>query len=291
MSEFDFKSTKWMAELKQAFKACDHALKIVKKYYGKLESVDVKHLAGLVTDADRDTENEIKAVVLGEFTQDRFWGEEFGGDSNAESDRIWYVDPIDGTTNFVHQIPFFCTSIGFEAKDRVRVGVIDAPELSVRYWAVEGLGAYRLKGSQRSFENIADSEAITVSTRTEFKEGLFATGFSASDQQIKVQMQMIALAVQRARGIRRLGAAALDLCLVAEGTFDGFWEKNLQPWDTAAGSLLVREAGGVVTDYLGTPFHPQLRTIIAGNKEQQKSLRGLMGTLTTHPILSKTPLE
>lgn len=251
--------------LKAAFEGADRAGEILKKYYGRLSQVDEKFQAGLVSEADRDSEAAIKAVLSREFPQHQILGEETGlsGSSNADS-AIWMIDPLDGTTNYVHRVPFFCSSLGLEYRGQLEVGVVDAPIMGWRYHAIRGQGAF------------LNGQPIGVSSRRQFREGLFATGFSSADNTLDVQMELVAHVIRHARGIRRLGAAALDLCMVAEGVFDGFWERGLQPWDTAAGVLIAREAGAVATDFKGREFDPRLPSVVCATAQHHAELMTLL---------------
>jgi myo-inositol-1(or 4)-monophosphatase len=167
---------------------------------------------------------------------------------------LWVVDPLDGTTNYVHGFPFYCVSIGFEFDGRVEVGVIHAPLLKFTFWASRGGGAY------------FNGKRIKVSNTERIDDSLLATGFSYKKNEILDQeLEDFRLMAERARGLRRVGSAALDLCMVAWGRFDGFWERELAPWDTAAGSLIVEEAGGQITNFAGEPFHYSMNTVLAGN--------------------------
>lgn len=258
--------------LTAAFEAADRASVILKKHYGRLSKVDEKFQAGLVSEADRESEDVIKAVLLKAFPGHQILGEESGlsGDDDsrrtaANAHALWMVDPLDGTTNYVHRVPFFCISICLEIDGELCLGVVDAPILGTRYHAIRGEGAF------------LNGKPIAVSKRTQFREGLFATGFSSSDHMLDHQMELVSHVIRHARGIRRLGAAALDLCLVAEGVFDGFWERNLQPWDTAAGVLIAREAGAIATDYDGRPFEPRQRSILCASPAAHNALMEIMG--------------
>lgn len=157
---------------------------------------------------------------------------------------------MDGTTNYVHGFPVFCISIGLEVNGELQVGVVDVPILNTTYTAAKGKGAF------------CNGKKLQTSKKTKISESLLATGFnSLRKKELIDQLKIFARLIAKARGLRRAGSAAYDLCLVAEGVFDSFWEYNLKPWDTAAGALLVREAGGCVTNYSGEEFqlhHPSL---------------------------------
>lgn len=248
--------------LQAAQAAADGASQILMKHFGHLQNVTEKFQAGLVSEADKESEDFILGLLKQKFPTHKFLGEETGFTSGSlspgkgtGSDRkgaIWMIDPLDGTTNYVHGFPVFCVSIGLEVDGELAVAVIDAPMLRSRYHAVRGQGAF------------LNGQPIRASSRTEFKDGLFATGFSSNDDSLEMTFDLLSVVIKRARGIRRAGAAALDLCFVAQGVFDCFWEKNLSAWDTAAGALIAMEAGARVTDMTGRPFDPREGSILAG---------------------------
>lgn len=266
-----------------AFEACDGAGVILNNYFGNLRNIDEKFQAGLVSEADRESENYIVKLLRSRFPGHDILGEESGlsaastdedekeakgieeiGERIRRSSALWMIDPLDGTTNYIHQFPFFCISIGLEIDGEMVVGVVDAPKLGLRYHAVRGQGAF------------LNGERIHVSSRTEFRDGLFATGFSNYDNSLDEQLELLTLIIRQARGIRRAGAAALDLCFVAQGVFDVFWEKNLQPWDTAAGTLIAREAGAIATTMNGEPFDPRSASILCGSPAFHAEVLGIL---------------
>jgi myo-inositol-1(or 4)-monophosphatase len=256
--------------LQTAFSACDGASRVLQEYFGNLKNVDEKFQAGLVSEADRLSEQQIVQVLRARFPEHAVLGEE-GGVSGAVSEglvptngALWMIDPLDGTTNYVHRFPAFCISIGLEFNGELVLGVVDAPKLGRRYHAIKGGGAF------------LNGEKIHVSERTEFREGLFATGFWGSDESLDEQFEISKQIVRKARGFRRAGAAALDLCFVAEGVFDAFWEKGLSPWDTAAGVIIAREAGAVATDMDGQAFNPRLKSVACGSPIMHKQLLELI---------------
>lgn len=225
------------------------------KYFKKLKNVRFKENAGLVSEADRESEATIMKAVLKAYPTHKFLGEETG--LSAPKDDVapmWIVDPLDGTTNYVHGFPFFCVSIGLEVEGKIEVAVIHAPLLKYTFTARRGRGAY-LNGTK-----------IRVSGTKSLQDGLLATGFSyKKGELLDAELEDFKHLAERSLGIRRAGSAALDLCMVAWGVFDGFWERELAPWDTAAGSLLVAEAGGRVTSFQGETFHCRMNSILAGN--------------------------
>lgn len=244
--------------LTAASSAADGASRILLNYYGNLRNVSEKFHANLVSEADRESEAFIKDHLLKLFPEHRVLGEESGLSDAPNSQEkttgvsTWIIDPLDGTTNYVHQFPIFGISIGLEIDGELVVGLVDAPKLEMRWQAVRGGGAF------------FNGEKISVSTRASFSEGLFATGFSSLDDTLDTQFRLLEDCIKDARGIRRAGAAALDLCFVAQGIFDVFWEKNLQAWDTAAGTVIAREAGAVVTNFEGKTFTSAERNIVCG---------------------------
>lgn len=249
--------------LETAHLAADAGAKVLMDYFGKLHHVSEKHLAGLVSEADVESEKVIQQI-LQKAVPAQFLGEEsfkIGPGGWPTSGDWWIVDPLDGTTNYVHRFPIFCISIGLMWQGELVFGMVDVPMLKHRYWATRGRGAFR------------NGSPIKVSEKTSVRDSLLATGFFR-DQPIalKQQLEIFSKLVYEARGIRRAGAAAYDLCLVAEGVFEGFWEKNLNPWDTAAGVVLVREAGGQVTTYEGREYNIALDSLIATNGQLHQTL-------------------
>ena len=181
-------------------------------------------------------------------------GHEEGARRERGSDYKWYVDPLDGTTNFAHGFPVFCVSLGLTHKGQRIAGVIFDPTRNELFAAERGSGAF-LNGG-----------AIHVSKTKKLVESLVATGFPSHKRHKNPNIHYYHQITLRSHGVRRAGSAALDLCSVASGRVDAFWEFKLNPWDTAAGVLLVEEAGGVVTDMHGGPFNLDSREVLASNK-------------------------
>jgi myo-inositol-1(or 4)-monophosphatase len=206
----------------------------------------------LLTEYDLRSERLIRERLARAFPEHRIVGEE--SEATGSGDLVWYVDPIDGTTNFAHGHFFFCASIALYDRSEGLVGVVHAPALGVTWKASKGGGAFR------------NGEACAVSTRHRLDEAVCATGFPydrwTTDDDNHAEL---ALFLKRARGIRRCGSAAIDLCLVADGTYDIYWEKALNPWDMCAGALIVREAGGRLSGYDGKPADPRTGKLIATN--------------------------
>jgi myo-inositol-1(or 4)-monophosphatase len=216
---------------------------LLMKYFHQGLKIEYKGDADLVTAADRASEKLIRERITQQFPSHDVLGEEQGLDDQG-GDYRWYVDPLDGTTNFAHGYPVFCVSMALEhrAVGRRIAGVVYDPTRDELFSAEEGKGA-QLNG-----------KAIYVSKAAQLKECLLATGFPSHKRHKNPNIHFYHQITLRTHGVRRAGSAALDLCNVACGRFDGFWEFNLNPWDTAAGVLLVEEAGGKVTRFDGSPF-------------------------------------
>jgi myo-inositol-1(or 4)-monophosphatase len=226
-------------------------------YFHQHLKIEYKGDADLVTAADRAAEALIRERILAKWPTHDVLGEEQGL-SDQGSDYRWYVDPLDGTTNFAHGYPVFCVSMGLEHREagqtaRRIAAVIYDPTRDELFTAEQGRGA-RLNG-----------EAIQVSKTATLKESLLATGFPSHKRHKNPNIYFYHQITLRSHGVRRAGSAALDLCNVAAGRYDGFWEFNLNPWDTAAGVLIVEEAGGRVTRFDGSPFELNSRETVASN--------------------------
>ena len=224
------------------------------RYFRKRLDVKFKgSVINLVTKVDKAAEDAVVCTIRRSFPDHGFLGEESGATA-VDSPFRWIIDPLDGTTNFVHGFPFFCVSIGFEAYGKVVVGIVYDPTRDAMFVAQKCRGAF-LNGKR-----------IHVSKTRRMDHSMITTGFaynvkSATDNNILNFGKVI----MAARAIRRTGAAALDLCHVAAGWFDGFWELFLNPWDTAAGVLIVQEAGGRVTNFKGRVFDLSMKGILATN--------------------------
>jgi myo-inositol-1(or 4)-monophosphatase len=215
-------------------------------------AVEYKGEADLVTIADRESEKLIRRRILEHWPTHDILGEE-GGFADTGSAYRWYVDPLDGTTNFAHGFPVFCVSMAVEHEGGRIAAVIYDPTRDELFTAEKGKGA-RLNG-----------QPIHVSPIATLAECLVATGFPSHKRHKNPNIFFYHQITLRTHGVRRAGSAALDLCCVASGRFDGFWEFNLNPWDTAAGVLIVEEAGGKVTDFSGCPFQLDSRETLASN--------------------------
>lgn len=240
--------------LKVAHEASLKAGALLKRKYGRFTQLSEKPQAGLVTEADRGAEDLIMRHIRGKFKGHSFLGEESGAHTEPASEFRWIIDPLDGTTNFVHGFPLFCVSIGLEYRGKLTAGVIHSPLLNHTYWARAGHGAYR------------DGKRIHVSATRKLSQSMLSTGFGYPHvERFKKELETLTRVVSGARALRRTGSAALDLCFVACGQFDGFFERGLAPWDVAAGLVILSEAGGAYSAFNGGPYAMGSRTLAATN--------------------------
>ena len=230
-------------------------------YFRQRVKIEYKGDVDLVTVADRNSEKLILERIRAHWPSHDVLGEE-GGLHDRGSDYRWYVDPLDGTTNFAHGFPVFCVSLGLEHKGKRIAGVVYDPTRDELFAAELGSGA------------VLNGERIHVSKTANLAESLVATGFPSHKRHKNPNIHFYHQITLRTHGVRRAGSAALDLACVACGRFDAFWEFNLNPWDTAAGVLLVEEAGGRVTDFHGGPFQITSRETMASNGLVHESLLG-----------------
>jgi myo-inositol-1(or 4)-monophosphatase len=226
---------------------------VLRKRFREARTVSFKGQIDLVTDADHASEEAILSYVRGEFPEDDVVAEE-SASKERRGGRIWFVDPLDGTTNYAHGVPHFCVSVGIVDEAGALAGAVYHPLLDDMYAAARGQGA------------TLNGEKIEVSQRAPLSQSLLATGFPYDVwTHPEPPLRLFSLALKKSRGMRRFGAAALDLAYVASGKFDGYFELGLHPWDVVAGSLLVQEAGGAVSDLHGKPFDFAGREILSSN--------------------------
>jgi myo-inositol-1(or 4)-monophosphatase len=238
-----------------AIEAATQAGKFLKYSLGKVKTVETKEgeVRNLVSDIDKASEKKIIEIIRRRFPSHAILAEE-GGRTSGDSEYTWVIDPLDGTTNYLHGVPIYCVTIGLEKKGEIIAGAVYDPNHDELFTAEKGAGAF------------VNGKRLRVSEADSLIGSLLVTGFPydiASRPGNAVNHFVHFL--MEAQGVRRLGSAALDLAYVAAGRLDGFWEVSLHPWDMAAGVLLVAEAGGNVTDYAGKPVNIHGRTVVATN--------------------------
>jgi len=236
-----------------AMSLAKEAGELLRERFDGPREIDHKGTIDLVTDADRASEALIASTIRHRFPDHLLLAEEGSTGATGRGDWRWIVDPLDGTTNFAHRYPHFAVSIALEHEGEVVVGAVYDPMRDELFEAIRGKGA-RL-----------DGQPISVTTRTELLDSLLATGFpydiSARDQSSRLWQRFN----NHTQGVRRDGAAALNICYVGAGRLDGYWERPVQPWDKAAGSLIASEAGAMVTGLTGGPFEVEDIGMIAAN--------------------------
>lgn len=227
--------------------------RLLKSKLNDFHTIDFKGEIDIVTEADRMSEALILSAIRRQYPGHDVLAEESSATQNGSPFR-WIIDPLDGTTNYAHGYPVFCVSIALEIEGEIRLGVVFNPMLDEMFVAEKGAGAY-LNGHH-----------LSVSRTAILSHSLLATGFPYDIRENKNNnINYFTQMARKVQAIRRAGSAALDLAYVAAGRFDGFWELKLMPWDTAAGCLLVQEAGGMITDLFGLPFHLQSPHVLATN--------------------------
>lgn len=234
--------------------------------FRKRPAIEYKTDVDIVTVADRRSEAFIVERLRSSFPQHAIVAEE-GSRQEGASGYCWYVDPLDGTTNFAHGYPVFCVSMALVAEEEIIVGVVHDPMRGETFHAARGEGAW------------LNQKRIHVSRTERLSESLLGTGFPSRKRHENPNILYYHRFTLLSHGVRRAGSAALDLCSVACGRFEGFWEFNLKPWDVAAGVLLVREAGGVVTDFNGVPYRLGGKEITASNHLIHTQMRQVFAEL------------
>jgi myo-inositol-1(or 4)-monophosphatase len=242
--------------LATAIEAALHAGDVQLAHFGADVRVGKKGLIDLVTNVDVDIERHFREMIGARFPDHAVLGEEFEEAAlrDAIPELCWVFDPIDGTTNYAHGLPIFCCSVALELRGEPIVAAVYDPNRRELFTAERGHGAW-LNGAP-----------LRVSTADVLIDSLLVTGFHYNVHKDPAQVMALFTAfIQRARAVRRLGSAALDLCYVAAARFDGFWELKLQPWDIAGGALIVAEAGGRITTVDGRPFASRAGSVLATN--------------------------
>ena len=252
-----------------AVKAARAAGSIINRAALDIEAVRIsqKKVNDYVTEVDHAAEQAIIETLLTAYPGHGIWAEESGREHGAkDSEFVWIIDPLDGTTNFIHGLPVYCVSIALAVKGKVEQAVVYDPTRNDLFTATKGRGAF------------LNDRRLRVSKRTELKQALVSTGFPfRPGDNFNQYLQMMGDVMQRTAGLRRPGSAALDLAYVAAGYTEGFFEKGLQPWDVAAGSLLVTEAGGLVGNFTGEADYLEQEECLAGNPKVYGQLVGILG--------------
>lgn len=262
-----------MTELEVALEAAKRAGQIINEAAGKPRHINHKGAVDLVTEVDCAAEAAIREVLQLHTPDIQILGEEGGGPLHGST--RWVVDPLDGTTNFVHGFPVYAVSIGLEVDGMVRCGVVLDPTRDNAYTAIRGHGAF------------CNDRPMRVSPCNELDKALLATGF-AYDRHTRAPFYLayVEAFMMRAQGIRRAGAAAMDLAMVADGVLDGFWEFSLSPWDVAAGSLLVEEAGGRFSSHQGGQVESNKPSPLATNGHLHQAMIDVLATVKPPADLS-----
>ena len=270
----------YASELEIAIGAARDAGALLRERLGKVRQVRFKSSeVDPVTEADRASEALLAERLLGAFPDDRILGEEGTGVGlNLDAKRLWIVDPLDGTVNFLHGYPIFAVSIALAVNGTTMLGVVYDPMREELFHAVRGHGA-RL-----------NNEPIAISGYDDLIRAMLVSGFSYDLDERRANMPLWSRFVDEAQAVRRDGSAALNLAYVACGRFDGYWESPIAPWDVAAAALLLEEAGGLLSRYDGSPFDPFGREIVASNGLLHAELLRVIGesALTTRSDSTET---
>lgn len=254
--------------LEEVLKVTEQAAEFIRSQAGKVtaEKIEIKSKNSLVSFVDKQAE-EMLVEGLSKIIEDAGFITEEETITSGKSEYTWIIDPLDGTTNFLHQIPIYSVSIGLLHEDEIILGVVCDIERKETFYAWKGGGAW------------CNGQSIHVSVRTEITDAVVATGFPYASKDVSPElMGIFDYFLKNARGIRRLGSAAIDLAYVACGRFDAYYETNLNAWDMAGGILLVREAGGTVTDFSSFDDMLESGQVIAAAPELHKTLAEEIGS-------------
>jgi myo-inositol-1(or 4)-monophosphatase len=239
--------------------------------------IDKKGVIDLVTEVDVAVERMFRGLIAERFPGHHVLAEELGGSATAPAGPCWVFDPIDGTTNFAHGLPIFCASLALEIDGVAEVAAVYDPNRRELFTAERGGGAY-LNGRR-----------LGVSSAARLVDALLVTGFPYDvHQRVDEIVGLFGAFVGQARAVRRLGSAAIDLCYVAAGRMDGFWETDLKAWDTAGGALIVAEAGGCVTDTDGAPFTSRGGHVLATNGHLHEAMLDVIRTFRARRAPQRT---
>ncbi len=238
-----------------AIKAAKEAGKVMLKYYGKKKNISFKeNHKSIVTSADIECEKLIKRIIKKKYPKHNFLGEESGREKN-DSEYTWIIDPIDGTSNFSQDFAYFCVSIGLKRNDKIILGVIYNPTNKELFFAEKGKGAY------------LNNKRINVSKKTRLRDAMASIAIPSSSEISIDSLKKTIRIFKKIRGIRLTGSAALNMCNVACGRFDVWVSQSIKPWDVAAGYIIVKEAGGKVTDSKFNEWKVDQEMIIASNRK------------------------
>ncbi|MFW0073091.1 MAG: inositol monophosphatase family protein [Coxiella-like endosymbiont] len=253
-----------------AIQAARNAARIIVRFVDRLDTIDVKekYQNDFVTQVDKLSEQEIMQTIRKAYPEHTILAEE-SGLHNSQNDFTWIIDPLDGTTNFIHGFPQIAISIALKYRDKLSVAVVYDPLRQELFTAVQGSGAQ------------LNNRKIRVSSCTKISETVIGTGFPFKEKALfQTYLKLFETIFLQTAGVRRAGAAALDLAYVAAGRLNGFWEMGLKPWDMAAGVLLITEAGGLVGDFQGKNNYIENGNLIAGNPKIYKTLQELISKIT-----------
>jgi myo-inositol-1(or 4)-monophosphatase len=235
--------------------------------FGGALQIDKKGTIDLVTEVDVAVEHMFRAMIAERFPDHHILAEEMGGAAAAPAGECWVFDPIDGTTNFAHGLPIFCSSLAFEIDGVAQVAAIYDPTRKELFTAERGGGAF------------LNGKPLRVSSADRLVDSMLVTGFPYDiHSRVDEIVGLFAAFVGQVRAVRRLGSAAIDLCYVAAGRLDGFWETDLKPWDIAGGALIVSEAGGRVTNTDGDPFTSRGGHVLATNGHLHEAMLSVIRT-------------
>ncbi len=237
---------------------------VVRDRFGNISQIDKKGAFDLLTEADTESEKKIITTIREAFPDHAILAEESGA-SEGTGEFRWLIDPLDGTTNFAHQLPIFAISIALTTDAEIALGLVLNPMDGELFSAISGQGA-ELNG-----------KPIKVSSTQSVNESLLVTGFPYNFREVSEPlMRRFTVCQNASQGVRRLGSAALDLCYVACGRFDGFWEQNLNPWDTAAGAVIATEAQAVITNFSNKSFTVDQKEILVTNGKIHQEMLSLL---------------
>jgi myo-inositol-1(or 4)-monophosphatase len=258
----------WEGDVWVAVRAARAGAEIVRRGFKENFTTELKGVVDPVTEVDREAEKAIESVVMAHFPNDAFLAEE-GGGADWRSERVWIVDPLDGTVNFVNRIPQVAVSVALWSEGKPLVGVVVDVARDEEFVAALGEGAH------------CNGEPIKVSETSSLGDSLLVTGFPYDRQEhARAYLDVMEQVMTRSRGTRRMGAAALDMAWVACGRFDGYWEHGgragVKPWDAAAGTLLVTEAGGMATDSKGSTNELEPAAFVVTNGKIHEELRHIV---------------